>query len=98
MGAANALIAETSQNSMSPDCGDSEDDSDNQNGDNSSAASGDEKPKIDLPKINLGSDPDFNANITSKRYIMRSQYIHNVIITSIRRRNDVVYVLVIKKP
>ena len=35
---------------------------------NSQSDDDDEKaPGIDLPKINLGSDPDFNVNVTSKR-------------------------------
>ena len=66
VGAANGLIAETSQHSMTPDIAESE------AGDLTNNEEEAEKyaSKIGLPKINLGSDPDFNANITSKRYVL----------------------------
>ncbi|XP_066922126.1 voltage-gated potassium channel KCNC4-like isoform X2 [Clytia hemisphaerica] len=64
VGAANALRADTSQHSLSPEPGESE----AEGGDTNSQDGEEAAPKIDLPKINLGSDPDFNANITSKRF------------------------------
>ena len=80
VGAANALIAETSQNSMSPD-EDGESSGDDgggrlrqragpnggEGGKDSQSEDDEKAPNIDLPKINLGSDPDFKVNVTSKR-------------------------------
>ena len=63
VGAANALRVDTSQHSLSPEPGESE----AEGGDTNSQDGEEVAPKIDLPKINLGSDPDFNADITSKR-------------------------------
>ena len=61
---------------MSPDdCEDSSGDIDAGGGGkygNNSQSDDEKAPKMDLPKINLGSDPDFNANITSKRYVLPS--------------------------